>query len=155
MKIVKKYDCGSELIYLDLAKLFIMPKIIVLGTGLVGSAIAADLASEYDVTAVDFNSALFDSLKAKGASTIQVDLSLPGEIARQVAGYDLVIGALPGHMGFRCLEEVISAGKHMVDISFMPEDYLMPGRSGQTQRGNCRGGLWGCPRNGKPDPGTP
>jgi lysine 6-dehydrogenase len=125
MKIVKKYDCGSELIYLDLAKLFIMAKIIVLGTGLVGSAIATDLASKYDVTALDINSALFERLKAKGVTTKQVDLSLPGEIAGQVAEYDLVIGALPGHMGFRCLDEVISAGKHIVDISFMPEDYLI------------------------------
>jgi lysine 6-dehydrogenase len=125
MKIVKKCDCCCELIYLDLAKLFIMAKIIVLGTGLVGSAIAMDLASKYKVTALDINSALFVRLKAKGVITKQVDLSLPGEIANQVAGYDLVIGALPGHMGFRCLEEVISAGKPMVDISFMPEDYLI------------------------------
>jgi saccharopine dehydrogenase-like NADP-dependent oxidoreductase len=101
-----------------------MGKIIVLGTGLVGSAMAADLSVKHEVTALDFNTALFDWLEEKGITTHQVDLSKPGEIARQVSGYDLVIGALPGHMGFRCLEEVITAGKEMVDISFMPEDFL-------------------------------
>jgi lysine 6-dehydrogenase len=106
------------------SKLFTMVKIIVLGTGLVGSAIAADLASKNEVTALDNNTAAFDRLKQKGIATKQVDLSTPGQITSQVSGYDLVIGALPGHMGFRCLEEVISAGKHLVDISFMPEDYL-------------------------------
>ena len=110
--------------YLDLAKLFTMAKIIVLGTGLVGSAMAVDLSSKHEVTALDFNPALFDRLKERGIINKQVDLSKPGEIASQVSGYDLVIGALPGHMGFRCLEDVISAGKHIVDISFMPEDYL-------------------------------
>ena len=40
-----------------------MAKIIVLGTGLVGSAMAADLASKHEVTALDFNTALFDRLK--------------------------------------------------------------------------------------------
>ena len=82
-----------------------MGKIIVLGTGLVGSAMAADLALKYDVTALDLNTELFDRLEEKGVNTKQVDLSQPGEIARQVSDHDLVIGALPGHMGFRCLED--------------------------------------------------
>jgi len=101
-----------------------MARIIVLGAGLVGTAMALDLSSKHEVTSLDFNTAFFSRLKAKGITTKQVDLREPGEIARQASGYDLVIGALPGHMGFRCLEEVISAGKHIVDISFMPEDYL-------------------------------
>ena len=124
MKILKKYDWWYGLKYLDLAKLLTMAKIIVLGTGLVGSAMAVDLSSKHEVTALDFNTVLFDRLKERGIITKQVDLSKPGEIASQVSGYDLVIGALPGHMGFRCLEDVISAGKDIVDISFMPEDYL-------------------------------
>lgn len=101
-----------------------MGSIIVLGTGLVGSAMAVDLSLKHEVTALDSNTALFGWLEKNGIATRQVDLSKPDEIARQVSGYDLVIGALPGHMGYHCLEEVISAGKQIVDISFMPEDYL-------------------------------
>lgn len=99
-------------------------KIIVLGTGLVGSAMARDLAGSCSVTAADLNTDSFDSLKSHGVATRQADLSVPGEIASLVRDYDLVIGALPGHMGYRSLEAVIEAGKNIVDISFMPDDYL-------------------------------
>ena len=32
--------------------------------------------------------------------------------------------AVPGFMGYKTLEAVITAGKHVVDISFFPEDAL-------------------------------
>ncbi|KKK58809.1 hypothetical protein LCGC14_3040680, partial [marine sediment metagenome] len=101
-----------------------MNKIVVLGTGLVGSAIAIDLAKQYDTTAIDINTDSFERLNKAGVSTRQADLSVPGEISDQVSEYDLVIGALPGFMGFNALRDVITAGKNMVDISFMPEDFL-------------------------------
>ncbi len=99
-------------------------KIIVFGTGLVGSAIAIDLSSDYKVTAVDLNTDSFNRLNTHNVETRQANLGIPGEIEKQVAGFDLVIGALPGHMGFSALKSVIKAGKNIVDISFMPEDYL-------------------------------
>lgn len=101
-----------------------MSKIVVLGGGLVGSAIAIDLAKKYDTTAIDINTDAFRKLSENGVTTRQADLSVPGEITDQVADADLVIGALPGFMGFRALQDVIRAGKNVVDISFMPEDYL-------------------------------
>jgi len=99
-------------------------KIIVLGTGLVGSAIAIDLSRDYQVTAVDLSTDSFSRLNNHNVETLQSDLSVPGEITNQIAEFDLVIGALPGHMGFMALKSVIEAGKDMVDISFMPEDYF-------------------------------
>jgi saccharopine dehydrogenase-like NADP-dependent oxidoreductase len=39
-----------------------------------------------------------------------------------ISDYDLVIGAVPGFMGYKTLETVIKAGKNIVDISFFPED---------------------------------
>lgn len=101
-----------------------MSKIVVLGGGLVGSAIAIDLSKKYDTTAIDINTDAFRKLSENGVTTRQADLSVPGEITDQVADADLVIGSLPGFMGFRALQDVIRAGKNMVDISFMPEDYL-------------------------------
>lgn len=101
-----------------------MGKVVVLGTGLVGSAIAIDLAKKYDTTAIDVNTEAFPVLHEHGVKTKQADLSVPGEIPDQVADFDLVIGALPGFMGYSALEAVISSGKDMVDISFMPENYL-------------------------------
>jgi len=39
-----------------------------------------------------------------------------------IEGFDLVIGAVPGFMGFNTVKHVIQAGKNMVDISFFPQD---------------------------------
>ncbi len=101
-----------------------MSKILVLGTGLVGSAISVDIAGQHETTAVDLNTDAFKRLGEHGITTRQADLSIPGEVGDQVADFDLVIGTLPGFLGFRVLQEVIQAGKNMVDLSFMPEDYL-------------------------------
>jgi lysine 6-dehydrogenase len=101
-----------------------MSRILVLGAGLVGSAIASDLVKKHEVTVIDVNTVTFPELKKKGIQCRQADLSVPGEISDQVAEADLVIGALPGFMGFNTLRDVVESGKNTVDLSFMPEDYL-------------------------------
>ena len=111
-----------------------MSKVVVLGTGLVGSAIAIDLAGQYDTTAIDVNTDAFERLKKHGVRTRQADLGVPGEIGDQVADFDLVIGALPGFMGFDALKAVLQAGKNMVDISFMPEDFLILNELAEKQK---------------------
>jgi len=55
---------------------------------------------------------------------IKVDLSSSEAIRKIVADQDIVIGAVPGFLGFNMLRSVIEAGKNIVDISFMPEDVL-------------------------------
>ncbi|MEN8117156.1 MAG: saccharopine dehydrogenase C-terminal domain-containing protein [Bacteroidota bacterium] len=100
-------------------------KIIVLGAGLVGSAIAIDLSKNHDVTSVDFNPESFKKFKNYPTiKTIQADLSDTEKVKSQVVGFDLVIGAIPGFMGYQTMKAVIEAGKNMVDISFMPEDFM-------------------------------
>jgi len=39
-----------------------------------------------------------------------------------IAGYDLVVNAVPGFMGYETLERIIEEGKDVVDIAFSPED---------------------------------
>lgn len=97
-------------------------KIIVLGAGLVGSAIAIDLKRNFDVTSADRSAEALEKLKAHGIHTLQADLSEKGKVSEIVKDFDLVIGAVPGFMGYRTVEQVILAGKDMVDISFFPED---------------------------------
>jgi saccharopine dehydrogenase-like NADP-dependent oxidoreductase len=99
-----------------------MKKITVLGAGLVGSTIAVDLAEDYNVTSVDSNSYRLKSLAEKKINTLSADLSSPSEIKKIIHDSDLVIGALPGFMGFNTLKSIIEAGKNVVDISFFPED---------------------------------
>lgn len=97
-------------------------KIIVLGAGLVGSAIALDLHATHDVTSVDISDAALSMLSSKGVRTKKEDLSNSNNIQQIVKDYDLVIGAVPGFMGYQTVKAVIEAGKNMVDISFFPED---------------------------------
>lgn len=100
-------------------------KIIVLGAGLVGSAIAIDLSKNHDVTSVDLNSDAFEKFNNHPEiKTIQVDLGYIDKVKSLVKNFDLVIGAVPGFMGYQTMKAVIEAGKNMVDISFMPEDFL-------------------------------
>jgi len=101
-------------------------KILVLGGGLVGRVIARDLASEKDlqVTVADASPATRERLASEGLGTLALDLTDDAAVRQAVAGADVVVGAAPGHMGFRLLRLVIEAGKPYADIAFMPEDFL-------------------------------
>ncbi len=99
-----------------------MKKVVVLGAGLVGSTIAKELSADYNVTSVDSNQERLKSLSTKKINTLVADLSFSAEIKTIIKDYDLVIGALPGFMGFDALKTIIEAGKNVVDISFFPED---------------------------------
>jgi saccharopine dehydrogenase-like NADP-dependent oxidoreductase len=106
-----------------------MPHAVVLGAGMVGSVVAADLAAdpEFEVTVADADPA---ALRAAGAraggklATAQADLSHAPTIKGIVAAADVVVGALPGRLGRAALEAVIDAGRNCCDISFMAEDAL-------------------------------
>lgn len=97
-------------------------KIVVLGAGLVGNAMALDLAKDFKVTAVDINPEPLKSLQEAGLSIICADISPKGKLEEIIAEFDLVIGAVPGFMGFEIMQRVIESGKNIVDISFFPED---------------------------------
>ncbi|MEZ4974906.1 MAG: saccharopine dehydrogenase C-terminal domain-containing protein [Cyclobacteriaceae bacterium] len=97
-------------------------KIIVLGAGLVGKAMALDLAKDFDVTSVDINDQALASLSASGVKTQKLDFSNLDILKSTITDFDLVVGAVPGFMGFQTAKAVIESGKNMVDISFFPED---------------------------------
>jgi len=100
--------------------------IAVLGTGMVGRAIALDLAKEYKVSAFDLNKENLLLLKDQNATieTAAADLSNYGLYKELLDPFDLIVTAVPGFMGFNTLEAVINAGKNIVDISFFPENVL-------------------------------
>lgn len=101
-------------------------KIAVLGAGMVGRAIALDLVSRFEVTSFDSNKDHLDILNKRNPAilTKQADLRLTENYPGWLASFDLVVTAVPGWMGFACLEAVIRTGKNVVDISFFPEDVL-------------------------------
>jgi len=100
-----------------------MKKIVVLGAGLVGKAIAIDLAKSFDVTSVDIYTSRLDMLQEyKHIKTQIADLSDEEELLEVIKDCDLVIGALPGFMGFKAVKRTITAGKDIIDISSFRED---------------------------------
>ena len=100
---------------------------IVLGCGLVGGLIAKDLAKDknFQVIVADIDEKKLEKLaKEAGIQGVKADLSNSSDIKKIVADKDIVIGAVPGFLGFNMLRSVIEAGKDIVDISFMAEDTL-------------------------------
>lgn len=100
--------------------------IAVLGAGMVGRAIALDLAKDYSVTSFDLSKENLLALQQRNSAvqTVIADLSRFGEYKKWLSPFDIVVTAVPGFMGYKTLEAVIQAGKNVVDISFFPEDAL-------------------------------
>ena len=98
-----------------------MKKIVVLGAGLVGGVMAQDLAKDHQVTTIDISQDNLDKLDSN-ISKICADISDTSILHKYIKNCDLVIGAVPGFMGYKMMKDVISAGKNIVDISFYPED---------------------------------
>ncbi|MBT4331658.1 MAG: NAD(P)-binding domain-containing protein [Candidatus Cloacimonetes bacterium] len=100
-------------------------KIVVLGAGMVGRAIAIDLAKKHDVISTDINKKNLEKLVSiSNIQTIKSDLSKSENIKDLIKDADLVISAVPGFMGFETLKTIIESGKDVVDIAFFPEDAL-------------------------------
>jgi lysine 6-dehydrogenase len=98
-------------------------KILVLGAGLVGKAIAIDLSKEYDVTALDINRQNLEPLAHGHAiKSLSQDVADFASLKNIIQPFDLAIGAVPGFLGFETLKAVIESGKNVVDISFFARD---------------------------------
>jgi saccharopine dehydrogenase-like NADP-dependent oxidoreductase len=98
--------------------------IVVLGGGRVGSAIVRDLSAEEDfhITVVDLDPLVLERMEPFGVEGALTDLSDAENVARAVEGADLVVGAVPGFMGYRTVQTVLEQAVPVVDISFFPED---------------------------------
>ena len=93
---------------------------------MVGTAIAMDLAKEYEVTAFDLSKENLEELqkRSNAVKTASADLSDYRSYKDMLRKFDLVVTAVPGFMGYKTLEAVIKAEKNVVDISFFSEDGL-------------------------------
>lgn len=102
-----------------------MKKIIVLGAGMVGRAMAIDLAKKFEVYSADISKDNLQKLEPFGIKTIHADLADKEKIQEIISDKNLVIGAVPGFMGFQTLKTIIESGKNCCDISFFPEDAFL------------------------------
>jgi saccharopine dehydrogenase-like NADP-dependent oxidoreductase len=103
-----------------------MKSIIVLGAGMVGTAMALDLAKNHTVSIADIDTDALKKVQQKNVqiTTIQLNISDKVLLQHTIKSFDLVICAVPGFMGFNTLKSIIKAGINVVDISFFPENAL-------------------------------
>lgn len=83
-----------------------------------------DLTAEddFDVLVVDIDPVAVDAMTDFGADGVVADLSQIENVSRAVRDADLVVGAVPGFMGYRTVKRVLQEGRPIVDISFFEED---------------------------------
>jgi lysine 6-dehydrogenase len=103
-----------------------MSSVIVLGAGMVGSAIAIDLSKNHQVTLTDLSEDRLIHIKNKCnlLDTKQLNVTDKSSLQATIEPFDLVICAVPGFIGFQTLKSIIEAKKNVVDISFFPENSL-------------------------------
>jgi len=103
-----------------------MSNIIVIGAGMVGSAMAIDMAKNHKVTLTDLNLEILKKINNRhpDLSIQNLDVTDHEMLKRTIAPFDLVICAVPGFLGFNSLKAIIEGGKDVIDISFFPENSL-------------------------------
>jgi len=101
-----------------------MKRIIVLGAGMVGSAIAIDLSKKHNVTLSDLSVEVLKKVKKKcnSLNTLHLDVTKSESFKKAIQNFDLVVCAVPGFLGFQTLKNIIEAKKDVVDISFFSEN---------------------------------
>ncbi|MEE4196148.1 MAG: saccharopine dehydrogenase C-terminal domain-containing protein [Bacteroidales bacterium] len=100
-----------------------MKKIVILGAGMVGKAMAIDLSKKYFVKSIDINPEALSFLSSKySIETECFDVSDDQKLGRAIRDFDLVISAVPGFLGYQTMKNVINHQKDLVDISFLPEE---------------------------------
>lgn len=98
---------------------------VVLGGGQQGRVIAADLSRALPALAVTVADLRRPQLPAHpNLAWAEADLADPGSLTRLIADHDLVVGALPSHLGFAAMQAAIEAKRPMVDVSFSIENPL-------------------------------
>jgi len=116
----------SESYEFPTTKISVMSKVIVLGAGMVGSAMAIDMTKKHQVTLTDLSEDVLSRTKQKcGDLTTQVlDVTNKQDLQQTIKTYDLVINAVPGFLGFETLKAIIEADMNVIDIAFFPENAL-------------------------------
>jgi saccharopine dehydrogenase-like NADP-dependent oxidoreductase len=99
-------------------------QIVVLGAGRVGGAIVRDLSeeAEFSVAVADLDPLAADRLADFDVEIRLHDLSHPAGVVEAIRDADVVVGCVPGFMGYRTVEVALGEGKAVVDISRFEEN---------------------------------
>ena len=104
-----------------------MAKIAQIGAGLVGKAMALDLAKQHHVFLADFNDKALKEVQALNQNIITYcfDLNDADRLIEFVSEADIVLVAVPGNLGFETVQKIIKCKKDIVDISFASENLML------------------------------
>ena len=86
---------------------------------MVGSVIAKELSKKHSVSCADINKDAVKKLSGSKVIPVLCDLSDEKKIKSLVSDYDLVIGAVPGFLGFQMMKAVVSAKKILLTFLFL------------------------------------
>ena len=86
-----------------------MKKILVLGAGMVGSAMAIDLVKKHKVLLTDININVLNDVKSKciDLDIKTLDVTDKDKLKNEIIKHDLVLSAVPGFLGYKTLETII------------------------------------------------
>ena len=103
-----------------------MSKIVQIGSGMIGSAMAYDLSQKHDVIVGDFNEQSLAKVKKlnRDISVQKLDVTNQSKLKGFIQEADVVLLAVPGHLGYSALKTIIKSKKNVVDISFSNENFL-------------------------------
>ena len=106
-------------------------RVISVGCGNIGSVAAEDLsesASSIEVLIADRDKAkaknVAERINRSNVSWTQLDATDNGRLVHALKDYDLVMGFLPGKLGYRLAEACLEVGTNLVDVSYMHENPL-------------------------------
>jgi len=106
-------------------------KVLILGCGNIGSVAAEDFAksmTSVEVFVADKNVArakeVAERIGTGNVSWIQLDTSNYSELVNALRNFDLVMGFLPGSLGYGLVEACVDVGRDLVDVSYMSENPL-------------------------------
>jgi saccharopine dehydrogenase-like NADP-dependent oxidoreductase len=106
-------------------------KVLIFGCGNIGSVAAEDLAktmSPIELIVADKSEArakdVAERIGKDNVSSIHLDVTDQSKLTNAMKDCDLVMGFLPGRLGYNLTKACIKAGKDLVDVSYMPENLL-------------------------------
>lgn len=101
-------------------------RVLVLGGGVVGEAVAWDLTHEApvaDVTVADVDAHRLQAIAQRlTVGTRHADLRDLAEVERLVADVDVTVGTLPSTLALAVIERMAQLGRRHVDVSFLAQD---------------------------------
>jgi len=104
-------------------------KILTAGCGHIGSVLVRDLltSTSHDITISDINQVHAQQTRNNidpNIECVALDVTDHHTAVTLLQDYDIVIGLIPGMLGYRLLQAAIQAKTHCIDLSFMPENPL-------------------------------